>query len=53
MRETSTTSTDAHERWDDPLVDAIRPAVREAIETALEQELQRQLGAARYVRVAA
>ena len=51
-RETITTSTDAHERWDDPLLEAIRPAVREAIETALEQELQRQLGAARYGRVA-
>lgn len=52
MTNAITTTTETHERWDDPLLAVIQPAVRGAIEEALEAELQRQLGAGRYARVA-
>ena len=45
MRHATTT-----ERWDDPLMAAIRPAIREAIEAAVAAELTAVLGAARYER---
>ena len=52
MQNGITTMTPAPERWDDPLMNTIRPLVRAAIEEAITRELCTWLGAARYERAA-
>lgn len=52
MTHATTTPTESHDEWNDPLMDILRPAIRDAIETAIEDELRHHLGAQRYARVA-